>query len=189
MRGQGRTRLGALLISWGVAACGAPPSVPRAEAQTPPAKSAAEVRAERRAYDGAPPVIPHPNLGAACTSCHHERGVEVQGLGFAPRMPHANTDGLSDVARCVQCHVFQTGKGEFRPSGFVGLRQDLRKGARASPGAPPVIPHLVQLREQCVSCHDGPAAREAIRTPHPERARCRQCHLEQVVEDSFPAGR
>ena len=40
-------------------------------------KSTAVVRAERRAYDGAPPTIPHENFGAACSGCHDERGQSV----------------------------------------------------------------------------------------------------------------
>jgi hypothetical protein len=33
------------------------------------------------------------------------------------------------------------------------------------------------MRENCAACHTGPAAREEIRTTHPERIRCRQCHV------------
>ena len=40
-------------------------------------KTSATARAMRRAYDGSPPVIAHAPIGAACTQCHNERGVEV----------------------------------------------------------------------------------------------------------------
>ena len=43
-------------------------------------KSAATVRAERRLYDGAPPVIPHENFGMTCTECHNIDGVDVPGV-------------------------------------------------------------------------------------------------------------
>jgi cytochrome c-type protein NapB len=43
---------------------------------------------------------------------------------------------------------------------------------------PPPIPHDLQFRENCLACHGGPAAVAAIRTSHPERVNCRQCHLE-----------
>jgi predicted CXXCH cytochrome family protein len=44
-------------------------------------------------------------------------------------------------------------------------------------GAPPTIPHKVFMRENCGACHVGPGAREEILTTHPERTRCRQCHV------------
>ena len=40
-------------------------------------RTAAAVRAERRAYDGAPPVVPHEDFGMTCVSCHNEQGVEL----------------------------------------------------------------------------------------------------------------
>jgi len=140
-------------------------------------KSAATVRAERRLYDGAPPVIPHENFGMACAECHDARGVDVPGVGFAPPQPHSNTAGMSASSRCVQCHVFKQSDTVFAASEFVGLRQDLRHGARLNPIAPPTIPHKTFMRENCLACHSGAAAREEIRTSHPERVRCRQCHV------------
>ncbi|MDA8016644.1 MAG: hypothetical protein MPN21_04275 [Thermoanaerobaculia bacterium] len=85
------------------------------------------------------------------------------------------------VARCEQCHVFQAIDEPWRANSFAGLRQDLRRGKRLNPLAPPVIPHRVFMRENCHACHSGPAAREEIRTDHAERARCRQCHVEQTT--------
>ena len=148
-------------------------------------KTSATVRAERRLFDGAPPVIPHQNLGAECTSCHTMEGIAVEGIGFAPPSPHAMTTGMSLISRCQQCHVFQPGTTPFVDNEFAGLRQDLRQGRRLNPLAPPVIPHKTFMRENCLACHSGPAAREEIRTPHPERARCRQCHVEQAETSEF----
>lgn len=145
-------------------------------ASAKPAKSAAADRALRRAFDGAPPVIPHAPMGANCTSCHNERGVEVPGVGFAPPSPHEATSGMSAMSRCQQCHVFRNEKAEFVTNSFAGLLQDLRKGERLYPGAPPVVPHPTFMRENCLACHSGPAAREEIRCSHPERSRCLQCH-------------
>lgn len=144
-------------------------------------KTAAAERAERRLYDGAPPVIPHPNQGMACVSCHNPEGVAVAGLGFAPPSPHERTAGLSAVAHCRQCHVFAGDADPFVPNRFTGLRQDLRHGQRLHDLAPPVIPHKVLMRENCQACHTGPAAREEIRTTHPERLNCRQCHVPQLT--------
>ena len=44
-------------------------------------------------------------------------------------------------------------------------------------GSPPVIPHQLQLRENCLACHAGPSAPKEIRVTHPERVNCRQCHV------------
>jgi len=143
------------------------------------AKSAASVRAGRRLYDGAPPVIPHQEFGAACTSCHGEQGVEVAGVGFSPPSPHEKTSGLSAISRCTQCHVFSRTKEVFVANGFAGMDQDLRPGSRLNALAPPTLPHLIFMRENCAACHTGAAAREEIRCTHPDRTRCLQCHVSQ----------
>jgi cytochrome c-type protein NapB len=140
-------------------------------------KSSATARAIRRAYDGSPPVIAHAPMGAACTQCHDDRGMEVPGLGYAPPSPHEKTAGLSALSRCEQCHVYHNTDGLFVATSFEPLSQELRRGTRLYGGAPPVIPHLLQMRENCTACHSGPAAREEIRCTHPERARCQQCHV------------
>ena len=64
------------------------------------------------------------------------------------------------------------------------VNTDIRQ-VRNYPEQPPVIPHKVFMRENCQACHAGPAARKEIRTEHPERAQCRQCHVEQVVTSTF----
>lgn len=148
-------------------------------------KSAAAVRAERRAYDGAPPVIAHEDFDIDCTECHDLEGMEVPDVGFAPPSPHETTQGMSAVSRCAQCHVFSLAEGEFVANSFAGLRQDLRHGARLNPLAPPTLPHKSFMRENCTACHSGPAAREELRTDHPERARCNQCHLPVTTRAGF----
>ncbi|MEQ8767714.1 MAG: hypothetical protein RL885_27680 [Planctomycetota bacterium] len=148
-------------------------------------KSAGWVRAERRAFDGAPPVIPHRRFGPPCLTCHNDRGIDVAGVGFAPANPHARTEGLSDRSRCEQCHVFRHSEEVWTPSDFTGLRQTLANSRSAYQGAPPVIPHRVFMRENCFACHTGPAAREAIRCTHPERVRCQQCHVPVTTNDRF----
>lgn len=151
-------------------------------------KTSATVRAARRAYDGAPPTIPHENFGIECVGCHDDRGTALEGVGFAPPSPHEGTRGLSDRARCRQCHVFATTDERFVASDFVGLAQDLRRGGRLSLGSPPTIPHKTFMRENCSACHAGPAAREEIRTSHPERIRCRQCHVPETTRSTFAPG-
>lgn len=151
-------------------------------------KTAALLRAERRAFDGAPPVIPHANFGIDCASCHDAAGMEVEDVGFAPPSPHEITRGMSAVSRCRQCHVFAASDDVFVANTFAGLRQDLRRGARLNPLAPPTLPHQPFMRENCTACHSGPAAREEIRTSHPERARCVQCHVPVTTRATFTRG-
>ena len=50
------------------------------------------------------------------------------------------------------------------------------KGA-ALEGSPPVIPHGLQMRENCLACHAGSAAPKEIKVSHPTRVNCRQCHV------------
>ncbi len=148
------------------------------------------VRAERRQFDGAPPVIPHQPLDAACTTCHTQSGKEVPNQGFAPANPHFGTSVAGAMENCRQCHVFRAADEPFVESQFVGLRQDLRRGDRLFDGAPPVIPHQALMRENCAACHDGPSARPEIRCSHPERYNCVQCHVRSDVAgtaDAFPA--
>jgi nitrate reductase (cytochrome), electron transfer subunit len=140
-------------------------------------------RAKGRAYDGAPPTIPHDAAIGSCVSCHDHDGAVIDGVGIAPAAPHGDDAALGSLRRCRQCHVPQQTPTQFVSSRFTGVPQGPWKGRRATPGAPPTIPHTLQLREQCSSCHVGPAARAEIRTSHPERARCRQCH----VPDATPS--
>jgi cytochrome c-type protein NapB len=186
---RGQPLAAAILGAWLLAACGGSqdprgPSVP-VPGTTGAYKTSATARAERRLFDGAPPVIPHQDFGAACIACHTPAGIDVPGIGFAPPVPHTATTPPAAMSRCAQCHVWKTSDAEFAANGFVGLRQDLRAGKRLNDLAPPVIPHQVLLRENCSACHTGPAAREEIRCPHPERDRCTQCHVEQRLTGEF----
>ncbi len=148
-------------------------------------KSAAHVRAERRAYDGAPPTIPHDDFGTTCGACHDANGQAVEGVGYAPASPHEGTLRAGATVRCRQCHVVVTTDRVFVASDYVGAEQNLRPGGRATLGAPPTIPHRVLMRENCLACHDGPGVREEVRTTHPERWRCRQCHVAVTSRDRF----
>ncbi len=148
-------------------------------------KSSAVVRAERRAYDGAPPVVAHEAFDIECVECHDQQGMDVPDVGFAPPSPHEATVGMSAMSRCSQCHVFRLSDDLFAGNSFAGLRQDLRRGARLNAIAPPTLPHKTFMRENCAACHSGPAAREELRTDHPERVRCRQCHVPVTTRAGF----
>lgn len=138
-------------------------------------------RARNRAYDGAPPTIPHPveaRSATACLACHGE-GLKV-GDRVASRISHAH------LSNCTQCHVEQSPSGPFaRPevpgNEFVGVYR-AGPGERASPGAPPTIPHHTWMRENCASCH-GPVGRAGTRTTHPWLTNCTQCHAPSAARD------
>ena len=142
-------------------------------------------RASRRAFDGAPPVIPHMAFGSNCESCHDHDGMEVPNIGYAPPQPHEQELVGGKWSRCRQCHVFQESKEVFKASEFEGLAQVFRGGSRQSTHAPPVMPHATLGRENCIACHSGPAGREEIRCSHPERPNCRQCHVPRLTTTMF----
>lgn len=138
-------------------------------------------RAERRAYDGAPPTIPHSIRQQGppdCLGCH-EKGAVVAGKR-APAMSHARFDS------CTQCHV-PVGNVPAPPppplteNGFVGAASPAR-GERAWPGAPPTIPHRTPMRTACGSCH-GVSGALGMRSTHPWRESCTQCHAPSAVLD------
>lgn len=141
---------------------------------------AVALRVERRSFEGAPPVIPHPTtqMGSlSCLGCHRD-GIVIGDL-VAPAMSHETMDS------CTQCHVEQRAEWvpvaavlpplTSVPNAFEGLESP-GDGLRAWPGAPPTIPHTVLLRENCASCH-GLHAPEGLRSSHPWRGSCQQCHV------------
>lgn len=152
-------------------------------------------RQQRRAYDGAPPTIPHlvrQNSVAECMACHGP-GLRL-GSQRAGRVPHDH------FTSCTQCHVAESeslGAGD-PPSGGGALPADPRRvpnsfvgsfpqarGERAWPIAPPQIPHTTFLRENCLSCH-GDQGSSPMRSTHPERQSCTQCHAPSAQRDLRP---
>jgi cytochrome c-type protein NapB len=146
-------------------------------------------RARTRAYDGAPPIIPHPveaRSAASCLACHGE-GLKV-GDRLASKISHAHW------SNCTQCHVEQPPNGlPFVPdaidNSFVGVYR-AGPGERANAGAPPTIPHHTWMRENCTSCH-GLVTRAGTRTTHPWLTNCTQCHAPSAALDqvNFLRGR
>lgn len=134
-----------------------------------------------RAYSGAPPVIPHAvqELGRQdCLSCHL-RGDAAGDERPAKRTPHP------ELERCVQCHVERKSDGLYRRSTFVGHTYLI--GHRQQPQGPWLVPHPLTLRENCVGCHGAATAQARLRTKHPERVRCTQCHV--PAHEGFPGPR
>ncbi|MCA9069681.1 MAG: hypothetical protein KDA84_12190 [Planctomycetaceae bacterium] len=154
-----------LLGHWG---CGETPPKPLEPTAMP-------MRAERRAFYGAPPVIPHKLLGGKCVNCHNADGDKVlPGVGVAPANPHLKTPGMSEESRCLQCHIFQNEEPLFAESEFTPWVVHLKKQDSRQP---PAIPHTSFMREDCNACHAGLASRPEIRCNHAERKRCQQCHI------------
>ncbi len=161
-------------------------------------------RQTRRAYDGAPPTVPHPidqldSVG--CMACHGE-GLRSNSLR-AGKIPHPFYAG------CTQCHVEQQARfaivsATFENT-FVGVAAPTH-GGRAASGAspvvphttwmrealenrnpavdwvPPVVPHTTWMRNDCLSCH-GRTAASGMESSHPWRAHCLQCHGESPQQN------
>lgn len=153
-----------------------------------------------REYPGAPPRIPH-GLTAeefrtgTCNNCHRRGGFVARFGDYARVTPHPG------LTQCLQCHVPRdTLVGTPLPRAEspstcpqchvdpeeslpIFVANDWRTtawpdtGLRTLPDAPYLIPHGFQMRTNCLACHAGPEAVMGIRTDHPERANCRQCHV------------
>ncbi|KAA5539756.1 diheme cytochrome c precursor [Roseiconus nitratireducens] len=148
-------------------------------------EASSKLRASRRAFNGAPPIIPHPvenTTDAACYACHHH-GVKMAGLK-ASVMSHPF------LGNCVQCHApmapapFQNVDASV-DSDFVGIPAP-QEGERAYPGAPPTIPHSRWMRENCHACHGGPYGWAGLESTHPWRTNCTQCHAPSAILDQMP---
>lgn len=137
-------------------------------------------RSDRRAFDGAPPTIPHAiNFRdvRSCSACHSQDSNVLIAGKRVPAMSHPY------MANCTQCHAPSSGMKFAIHSGTTGLVVENKfrgskrfgNGQRAFPGAPPTVPHPVWMRQNCVSCH-GPGMPDAIMTSHPQRQSCLQCH-------------
>ena len=118
----------------------------------------------------------------ACVACHGE-GAKTASLRV-PRMSHPF------LTNCLQCHVennpAQKLAALFRENSFTGLEAP-KEGPRAFAGAPPQIPHATWMRSDCMSCH-GSSGLHGIRTTHPWRMNCQQCHVPSASSDqTFPA--
>lgn len=161
----------------------------------------------QRAYPGAPPPIPHGLTDQelrdqSCNTCHERGGFVPRFSAYVPVTPHP------DMVSCLQCHApkdavvgvtFPSTTGDVcsqchAPGAEPAPFDELDWAApswpvidrRPLPGGPPVIPHALYFRNNCLSCHGGPGAVEEIRTTHPERANCRQCHVLNPTETRPP---
>lgn len=143
-------------------------------------------RQARRAYDGAPPTIPHlvqQNSAADCMACH-EHGLRLADKQ-APMLPHGS------FTQCNQCHVPEVqdmpkigNDPRELPNLFQGQTAP-RHGPRAWNIAPPQIPHSTFMRENCLACH-GATGSAPMRSTHLDRQNCTQCHASSAQLDLRP---
>jgi len=159
-------------------------------------------RKTRRAYDGAPPTVPHSidQLdSASCMACHGE-GLRSNSLR-AGKMPHPF------YSNCTQCHVEQHARFAVASATYENTFSGVAaptNGGHASQGdspkvphttwmlealqnmnpaadwVPPVVPHTTWMRNDCLSCH-GRTAAPGMGSTHPWRAHCFQCHGESPL--------
>ncbi len=132
-------------------------------------------RSTLRAFYSAPPVIPHEvesQDSKDCLRCH----LNVTRLDdgrVAMQTPHPQ------FSNCMQCHVPTKATIEERIeviSHWEGLKEPQR-GNRWNTLSPPTIPHRLFLRENCLSCHGPQNPDMRLRTTHPHRTSCLQCHV------------
>lgn len=130
-----------------------------------------------RAFFTAPPPVDHfwdtEQDSQSCMQCHARKfRIEKRHKPIVP-VPHA------EYSQCLQCHVRGNRKDvkPFVENQFVGLGEP-GKGQRAHSKAPPTVPHRTFMRDNCISCH-GPTGDYRIRTTHPNRTQCRQCHVQE----------
>ncbi len=136
-----------------------------------------------RQYPGSPPIIPHkvdPTFSGNetdCLSCHAKGGYSQEFGTFVPVTPHPEN------TLCFQCHAQVETKELFVASDWKSIAPP-RLGVSALASSPPTIPHSLQLRENCISCHTGPGAVVEIRVDHASRGNCRQCHVPLVQTET-----
>lgn len=128
----------------------------------------------RRQYHGSPPALPHPDevhgKRLECLMCHKAGGWTTQLKRITPVTPHP------ELSACWQCHVWPAERTLFRAIDWRTLPPP-RLGRSYLPGAPPPIPHAIQMRKNCNACHVGSGTIAAIRMKHQWRGTCRQCHV------------
>lgn len=138
---------------------------------------------ELRQYPGSPPMVPHvvpPSFSDEklnCLSCHERGGYDAEKEAFVPVTPHPEKES------CFQCHVPKNTERLFVENEWQSVPPP-KLGISELGGSPPSIPHSLQLRDDCIACHAGPAAVAEIRVEHASRGNCRQCHVPMVTESA-----
>lgn len=136
----------------------------------------------RRQYPGSPPEIRHPvevhGKKLECLVCHADGGWTQLQKRNTPVTPHP------EQISCMQCHVNPVTEGLFRTTDWQSIPPP-RLGRSYLPGAPPPIPHDLQMRGNCIPCHVGPSTVVSISVEHPAGGNCRQCHVPDFPVEPF----
>lgn len=137
----------------------------------------------RRQFPGSPPYITHKvqEAGVApvnCLACHAKGGWSEELKRNTPLTPHP------EQVACRQCHVPMTEAELFVANDWLSITPP-RLGRSYLPGAPPPVPHELQMRGNCVACHVGPGTVASIRVEHPSRGNCKQCHVPDADTEPF----
>ena len=137
----------------------------------------------RRVYAGSPPYIPHTveepgKERVQCLACHARGGWTEALRSHTPLTPHP------EQASCRQCHVVKVTDQLFVGIDWASVPTP-RLGRAHLPGAPPPVPHTLDMRGDCQACHVGPGAVSTIRVEHPSRGNCRQCHVPESITGHF----
>ena len=174
MKSSLKTKTGILLVSITFAVFSCAEKNPRVEY--------ANQRAQIRAYEGAPPVIPHSILKSAklnCLACHlkgavYEPDSEILGKknAVAKITPHPTWEN------CLQCHVVQENAPLFHKNNFktYHLAYTMKTTAMEGENPPPGMPHQMQNRENCRVCHLSKTANNVIVPKHKITGECEVCH-------------
>ena len=137
---------------------------------------------ELRQYPGSPPRVPHAvpvyyqDDNSDCIACHDRGGYDAEQDAYIPVTPHPENEN------CFQCHLPRRTEELFVESNWQSINPP-KLGRSQLGGSPPSIPHSLQLREDCLACHTGPAAVAEIRVEHASRGNCRQCHVAMVATE------
>ncbi|MCF6284919.1 MAG: hypothetical protein L3K26_07000, partial [Candidatus Hydrogenedentes bacterium] len=140
------------------------------------ATAARAARATHRAFYTAPPIVPHdlyPASASNCLVCHSKKGTYFGKI--SPRTPHPQ------LTNCTQCHLpskpaFVYVEADLVETSWKGLETPTA-APRANRVIPPTMPHRKFMREDCQSCHSYQSPYTSMRTPHPQRMNCAQCHV------------
>jgi hypothetical protein len=118
---------------------------------------------------GGPPQIPHAKEGRTdCLSCHEK------GVNGAPKFPPDHAGRTNEM--CVVCHQFKPGAANATPAPTTA--------AGTTAGVAPAIPHTLEGRDQCLSCHQtGVGGAPKVPASHAGRTndQCKTCHQPKVV--------
>ncbi len=137
-------------------------------------------RESLRAFYFAPPVVPHEVESRGSNDCLrcHLQVTKLEDGRVAMQTPHPQ------FSNCLQCHVPSKTPGREKEvlTDWEGLEEP-KRGMRGFLVSPPTVPHRIYLRENCLSCHGPKNPNMRLRTSHPERSRCLQCHVPNVDQE------